>query len=69
MGITGNSEFLKKNSIYQVQSDRGFFSVAILDENSVSNLFSQGYYVIEDFQLDFHSTEFPDASRIGEIIP
>ncbi|TFH01611.1 MAG: peptidase S8, partial [Nitrosopumilus sp.] len=37
-------------------------------ENSVSNLISRGYYVIEDFPLDFHSEdEITDASRIGEI--
>ncbi|MEJ2259105.1 MAG: S8 family serine peptidase, partial [Nitrosopumilaceae archaeon] len=43
------------------------FHVAILEENSVSNLIARGYYVIEDFELDFHSTEIPDASRIGKI--
>ena len=62
-----DSNFLKKNSIYGVESDRGFFHVAILKENSVSNLIARGYYVIEDFELDFHSTEIPDASRIGKI--
>ena len=65
---TNDFDFLKKNSLYGMESERGFFHVAVLDENSVSNLISRGYYVIEDFQLDFHLQEdIPDASRIGEI--
>ncbi len=71
--IFGNNlqknDFLKTNSIYGIQSDSGFFSVAILSETSASNLISQGYYVVEDFQLDFHSqnNQTQDASRIGDI--
>ncbi len=63
------NNFLKSNSIYGIQSDNGFFSVSIISEDSASNLVSQGYYVIEDSKLDFHSTdnEIQDASRIGEI--
>jgi len=61
-----DSDLLKKNSIYGIESDQGFFHVAILEENSVSNLISRGYYVIEDFPLDYHS-ELEDASRIGQI--
>ena len=39
-----------------------------MEENSISNLISRGYYVIEDFPLDFHAEEnIPDISRIGEI--
>ena len=46
-----------------------FFHVSILSEKTVSNLISQGYYVIEDSKLDFHQSEqiIPDVSRIGEI--
>lgn len=60
---------LKKNSLYGVQSNGGFFYVAVLPEHSISNLVSQGYYVIEDSKLDFHSyiSNVTDASRIGEI--
>ena len=71
--IFGNSlqknNFLKTNSIYGIQSDNGFFSVALLSNTSASNLISQGYYVVEDVELDFHSidNEIQDASRIGEI--
>ena len=71
--IFGNNQeqndFLKSNSVYVIQSDSGFFSVALLSEASVSNLVSQGYYVVEDFKLDFHSSngQIKDASRIGEI--
>ena len=42
------------NSLYGIKSDHGFFSVSILSPESVSNLISQGYNVIEDSQLDFH---------------
>ncbi|MGY5152461.1 MAG: S8 family serine peptidase [Candidatus Nitrosopumilus sp. bin_6a] len=70
--IFGNSleqnEFLKSNSIYGIQSDNGFFSVSIMSETLASDLVSRGYYVIEDFKLDFHSSdETKDASRIGDI--
>jgi subtilisin family serine protease len=64
-----DTDFLKKNSLYGVQSNGGFFYVAVLSEHSISNLVSKGYYVIEDFQLDFHSdiSNVTDASRIGQI--
>jgi len=71
--IFGNNleqnDFLKSNSIYGIQSDSGFFSVSLLSETSASNLVSQGYYVVEDSKLDFHSSDdqIPDISRIGEI--
>ena len=64
-----NSDFLKNHSSYGIHSDSGFFSVATLSENSASSLISQGYSVIEDFKLDFHSTDedLIDASRIAQI--
>lgn len=63
-----NSDFLKNNSIYGVQSNNGFFYVSVLSDKSASNLLAQGYNVIEDFKLDFHSSnKFEDASRISEI--
>ncbi|MFB5620180.1 MAG: S8 family serine peptidase, partial [Nitrosopumilus sp.] len=71
--IFGNNleqnDFLKSNSIYGIQSNSGFFSVSLLSEASASNLISQGYYVVEDFKLDFHSSneQIKDVSRIGEI--
>ncbi len=60
---------LKNNSLYGIQSDSGFFYVSILSEKSASSLTSQGYHVIEDSKLDFHSSDeiIQDASRIGEI--
>lgn len=64
-----NSDLLKNNSLYGVDSDNGFFYVTILSENSASSLISQGYNVIKDFPLDFHSTDKDptDASRIPQI--
>ncbi len=63
------NDLSKFNSIYGIQSDSGFFSVSVLSENSASNLISQGYRVVEDFKLDFHSSDdkVDDASRIGDI--
>ena len=67
-GLAKN-DFLKTSSLYGIQSDAGFFSVAVLTKTSASGLVSQGYHVVEDFKLDFHSTGdgIQDASRIGEI--
>jgi len=63
-----NSDYLKNHSSYGIRSDSGFFHVAILSENSASSLVSQGYNVIEDFKLDFHSTDdLTDVSRIAQI--
>jgi len=60
---------LKNNSLYDIQSDHGFFHVSILSEKTASNLISRGYYVIEDSKLDFHKPEqiISDVSRIGDI--
>ena len=60
---------LKKNSLFGIQSDHGFFYVSLLSSQSASNLISAGYHVIEDVPLDFHSSDkiFSDVSRIGEI--
>ena len=44
-----------KNIAYGIDSGKGFFSVGILTENEASKLKLKGYYVIEDFPLDFHS--------------
>ncbi len=71
--IFGNNsqkiDSLQNNSIYEIQSDSGFFSVSVLSEKSASSLASQGYHIIEDSKLDFHSSDdvIQDASRIGEI--
>ncbi|MCH8915839.1 MAG: S8 family serine peptidase [Thaumarchaeota archaeon] len=62
-----SSDYLKNHSSYGVRSDSGFFHVAILSENGASSLVSQGYNVIEDFKLDFHSTDLTDVSRIAQI--
>jgi len=63
------TDFLKNNSLYGIQSDSGFFYVSTLSEKSASSLVSQGYTIIEDSKLDFHTSDdiILDASRIGEI--
>ncbi|WP_299291395.1 S8 family serine peptidase [Nitrosopumilus sp.] len=63
-----DNNLIKNNSIYQINSDNGFFYVTLLSEKNASNLISKGYYVVEDTQLDFHSTEqSSDISRISQI--
>ena len=44
-----------KDIAYGINSEKGFFSVGFLTENEASKLKSNGYHVIEDFMLDFHS--------------
>ena len=68
-GSTSLPDNIINNSIYDVKSNHGFFSVSLLSETTASNLISQGYYVIEDSKLDFYNSEqkISDASRIGEI--
>ena len=45
----------RKNIVYGINSDKGFFSVGILTENEAVKLKLKGYHVIEDFALDFNS--------------
>ena len=54
-GSLGNVYTNTKDIAYGINSDKGFFSVGILTENEASKLKSNGYHVIEDFMLDFHS--------------
>ena len=66
--IFGNqkNDLIQNSSIYGIQSDKGFFTVSVLSQKSAQLLSAQGYYIIEDSRLDFHS-EILDASRIGKI--
>ena len=69
-GSNSNGDYnFKNNSLYGIKSDHGFFSVSILSPTLASSLISQGYTVIEDSKLDYHSSKkpIPDVSRIGEI--
>jgi len=73
--IFGGGTFLDaqlemQNQIYSVDSPNGFFSVGIISENKIPYLQSQGYHIIEDFPLDFHSSnsnDLPEISGIGQI--
>ncbi len=66
--IFGNqkNDLIQNSSIYGVQSDKGFFTVSVLSQRSAQLLSAQGYSIIEDSRLNFHS-EILDASRIGKI--
>ena len=54
-GSLGNVYTDTKDMVYGINSDKGFFSVGMLTENEASKLKLNGYNVIEDFELDFHS--------------
>ena len=51
-----NTVYLEsKNLVYGIDSDNGFFSVGVFNEDEVYSIKSKGYTVIEDFLLDFNS--------------
>ena len=54
-GSLNNAYSDTKNVAYGIDSSNGFFSVGVLTESDASKLKLKGYYVIEDFPLDFHS--------------
>ena len=61
------------NNLYTISSKNGFFSVGILQQDEVASLKEKGYYILEDFLLDFHSQQnkqdkVSEISRIGEIV-
>ena len=61
-----------KDLLYGIDSEKGFFSVGILTENEASKLKLNGYNVIEDFPLDFHSryvstNAITKTSQLGNI--
>ena len=64
-GTNNNDSFIESHSKKIVKSNNGFFSIAVLPENSIPSLLARGYSIIEDYPLDFHSET--DASRIGLI--
>ena len=63
---------ITNNPLQTAESTNGFFSVAVLSENEAAKLRTDGYRVIEDFALDFHSTpnsnDLPEISQIGKIV-
>ena len=61
---TGTGADLLSNPIHGVQSKNGFFYVAAMPESTASDLLNNGYHVMEDFELDYHTM---DASKIGLI--
>ena len=54
-GKGSSSELGNVITNYSVSSSNGFFSIAVIPENTISIFQSKGFHVIEDFQLDFHS--------------
>jgi subtilisin family serine protease len=54
-GKGSSSELGNVITDYSVSSSNGFFSIAVIPENTISIFQSKGFHVIEDFQLDFHS--------------
>ena len=51
---------------YSVSSPNGFFSIAVIPENTISIFQSKGFHIIEDFELDFHS-KYISKNNISQI--
>nr|MCS5651203.1 S8 family serine peptidase [Candidatus Neomarinimicrobiota bacterium] len=71
-GQINNAYLETKNLVYGIDSNEGFFSVGIFNENEATNLKLKGYSVVEDFPLDFYSkyvsrNAITDISHIGNI--
>ena len=54
-GQISNAYSETKNLVYGINSDQGFFSVGMFNENEATNLKLKGYSVVADFPLDFYS--------------
>ena len=71
-GSTDDVNKINNNLLQGVNSQNGFFSVAVLSETQVEQLKNKGYYVMEDIKLDFHdinnSKDLPEISQIGKIV-
>ena len=66
-----DAKLITKDLLNGIQTQNGFFSVVVLPENKIQKLESNGFYVIEDFLLDFHSTQDSqdqEISQIGKIL-
>ena len=71
-GSTADVIEINNNLLQGVNSQNGFFSVAVLSQTQAEQLKNKGYNVMEDIELDFHaiknSTDLPEISQIGKII-
>jgi len=71
-GQISNAYSETKNLVYGINSDQGFFSVGMFNENEAANLKLKGYSVVADFPLDFYSkyvsrNAISDIYQIGNI--
>jgi len=71
-GQISNAYSETKNLVYGINSDQGFFSVGMFNENEATNLKLKGYSVVADFPLDFYSkyvsrNAISDIYQIGNI--
>ena len=55
-GTTNDIDFIEENAFYTTKSQNRFFSVGIFPEHKIGQMKTQGYHIIEDFMLDFHSS-------------
>ena len=74
-GPVSDVRSIAHNLIYDTSSKNGFFSVGVFSQNDILNLKSKGYTVIEDFPLEFDSSNqvnsnviVQEGSRIGKIL-
>jgi len=71
-GSINDVKGIMNNPINSVDAKNGFFSISVLSDNEATKLKALGHNVVEDFLLDFHSTEktddIPDISKIRNIV-
>ena len=65
-GKGSSSELGTIRTDYSISSSNGFFSIALIPENTISIFQSKGFHVIEDFQLDFHS-KYISKNNVSQI--
>jgi len=73
LGASSLQDNYDNNHLYTINSKNGFFSVGILQESEVALLKEKGFFILEDFLLDFHSQQNKkenvlEISRIGKIV-
>jgi hypothetical protein len=49
-----------ENQVSSITTDNGFFSIAILPDQSIPALNQRGYSVVKDFQLEFHDEAYSE---------
>jgi hypothetical protein len=58
---------LGQNQISSISDSNGFFSIAVMPEQSLPFLYQKGYNIVKDLQLEFHSGDKTAYSEMDQI--